>query len=237
VKILVVDDEPLARDRLIRLLADMDSVNNVKSAANGIECLEKLSTFQADVVLLDIRMPGENGLQVAEQINQLITPPAIIFCTAYDEYALEAFRVKAQNYLVKPVSRVALSKALENSGQVTRAHISTLNHQAEVDAISVHNGREKELVPLAEVFYFRADQKYVSMFCERGERIMDDSLKAFEERFPDSLVRVHRNTLVFRPRIERLHRDNEGGYWVTLKDVPEPISVSRRHAKDIKKLF
>ncbi len=236
-KIMVVDDEPLARDRLIRFLTDIDTVDGIQSASTGVECLEKLNSFPADVVLLDIRMPGENGLQVAEQINQRPTPPAIIFCTAYDDYALDAFRVNAQNYLMKPISNQALSEALSCIGQITRAHLSALNAQPKIDAISVHNGREKELIPLSEFYFCRAEQKYVSLYCFRGERILDDSLKALEERFESCLVRVHRNTLVYRPRIVRLYRDAEGSYWLALKDVDEPISVSRRHVKVIKALF
>ena len=236
-RVLVVDDEPLARDRLVRLLGELDFVNAIKSAGSGVECLEKLNSFAADVVLLDIRMPGESGLDVALAVNQRPTPPAIIFCTAFDDYALDAFRVKAQGYLVKPVTRQALTDALAHCQQFTRAHLQALGYQPDADVIAVQSGREKELIPLVEVHFLRAEQKYVSLFCERGERVLDDSLKTLEERFAAHLLRVHRNTLVYRPRLQRLQRDKEGGYWVVLKDVATPLAVSRRHAKDVKRCF
>jgi two-component system response regulator AlgR len=236
-KILVVDDEPLARDRLIRFLQDLDNVDGTSVAHNGIEAVEKLKTFEADVVLLDIRMPGLSGLEVAEQIKKMAEPPAIIFCTAYDDYALDAFKVNAQAYLLKPVARSALQEALQGCEQLNKAQIQALSNQTNVETISVHNGREKERMPLSEIYYFRADQKYVSLFSAKGERIVDESLKALEDIYADYFIRAHRNTLVYKARIEKLFRDNDGGFWVSLKGVEAPIAVSRRHAKGIKQIF
>lgn len=236
-KVLVVDDEPLARDRLIRFLQDVDAVDGINAASNGEEALNKLAGFDADVVLLDIRMPGQSGLDVAAQIKQMAEPPAIIFCTAYEDYALDAFRVNAQAYLLKPIQRKALLEALETCGQLNKAQIQALSNQTSVETISVHNGREKELMPLSDIYFFRAEQKYVSLFGIKGERVVDESLKALEERYLNCFIRVHRNTLVYKPRIEKLTRDSEGGFWVKLRGVDELISVSRRHARDIKLLF
>lgn len=235
--VLVVDDEPLARDRLIRFLQDFDFVTGTQAAANGVEALARLDSFSADVVLLDIRMPGMSGLEVAEQIAQREEPPAVVFCTAYDDHALDAFKVKAQAYLLKPVQREALSDALAGCTQLNRAQRRNLGNDDSVATISVHNGREKERLPMSEVFYFRADQKYVSLYCSRGERIVDESLKTLEEKFADCLVRIHRNTLVYGPRIERLNREPDGTYAVYLKGVEEALAVSRRHAKEVKGLF
>ena len=236
-KVLVVDDEPLARDRLIRFLQDVDAVDGINAASNGEEALNKLAGFDADVVLLDIRMPGQSGLDVAAQIKQMAEPPAIIFCTAYEDYALDAFRVNAQAYLLKPIQRKALLEALETCGQLNKAQIQALSNQTSVETISVHNGREKELMPLSEIYFFRAEQKYVCLFGTKGERVVDESLKTLEERYLNCFIRVHRNTLVYKPRIEKLTRDSEGGFWVKLRGVDELISVSRRHARDIKLLF
>ena len=236
-KVLVVDDEPLARDRLIRFLQDVDAVDGINAASNGEEALNKLAGFDADVVLLDIRMPGQSGLDVAAQIKQMAEPPAIIFCTAYEDYALDAFRVNAQAYLLKPIQRKALLEALETCGQLNKAQIQALSNQTSVETISVHNGREKELMPLSDIYFFRAEQKYVSLFGIKGERVVDESLKTLEERYLNCFIRVHRNTLVYKPRIEKLTRDSEGGFWVKLRGVDELISVSRRHARDIKLLF
>ena len=236
-KVLVVDDEPLARERLIRFLQDMDDVDGTSVATNGIEALEKLKSFEADVVLLDIRMPGQNGLEVAQAIKNLEEPPAIIFCTAYDEHALEAFKVNAQAYLLKPIARAALVDALTACGQLNKAQVQALSLQKKVETISVHNGREKERLPLSEIYYFRADQKYVSLFSAKGERVVDESLKTLEEQYSEYFIRVHRNTLVYKARVEKLYRDAEGSFWVVLRGVDTPIAVSRRHSKGIKQLF
>ncbi len=236
-KVLVVDDEPLARDRLIRLMQDMDTIDGAGVATNGIDALHKLSTSDYDVVLLDIKMPGQSGLDVAEQIKKMPNPPAVIFCTAYDEYALDAFRVNAHSYLLKPIQRQALVDALQGCQALNRAQVQALSSTSSVPSISFQNGREKERLPLSDIYYFRADQKYVSLYCERGERIVDASLKVLEEQYANYLVRIHRNCLVYRPRVEKLYRDKEGGFWLNLKGVEAPLAVSRRHAKDLKLLF
>jgi len=236
-QVLIVDDEPLARDRLMRFLQDMDEVTGTAVAHNGFDALQKLHKQTFDVVLLDIRMPGQSGLEVAEQLKKLAQPPAIIFCTAYDDYALDAFRVKAQSYLLKPIQRLALVEAMADCRQLNRAHLLALTGHDQVPSIAVQTGREKERLPLTDVYYFRAEQKYVSLFSSRGERIVDESLKILEERYPDHLIRVHRNTLVYRPRVEKLTRDMEGGFWLTVQGVSDLLLVSRRHAKAIKILL
>lgn len=236
-KVLVVDDEPLARDRLVRFLQDIDDVDNIATASSGEEALNRLRDFSADVLLLDIRMPGLNGIALARQIQQQEQPPAIIFCTAYDEHALEAFQVQAQSYLLKPVQRQALSEALQTSRRLTRAQMQALDTHQQVDTLSVQHGREKEIWPLTDVFYFRAEQKYVTLFGTHGERIVDESLKALEHRFDRAFIRIHRNTLIARSRVEKLYRDHEGGYWLRVKGVTDPLPVSRRHVREVRTLF
>ena len=236
-QVLVVDDEPLARDRLIRFLQDLDQVTGTAVAHNGFDALQKLQAQTFDVVLLDMRMPGQSGLEVAEQLTNLPEPPAIIFCTAYDDYALAAFQVKAQAYLLKPIQRQMLVDALDDCRQLNRAHLLALTDQEQVPSIAVQTGREMERLPLTEVYYFRAEQKYVSLFSRRGERIVDESLNSLEQRFPDQLIRVHRNTLVYRPRVVKLTRDIKGGFWLTVESVCDPLRVSRRHAMGLRRLF
>jgi two-component system response regulator AlgR len=238
-RVLVVDDEPLARDRLLRFIQSIDYVDGAVSASNGSEALKRLADEFYDVVLLDIRMPGPNGIEVAESIRKMAQPPAVIFCTAYDEHALEAFRVNAQSYLLKPVQKSALEAALEQCQKLNRAQVKALsvNESSNVPVVSVQTGRGKERLPLTEVYYFRADQKYVSLFSGRGERVVDISLKALEERFPAQLIRVHRNCLVNRSRIEKLFRSTDGGYWVSVAGEAEPLAVSRRHVKQVKEVF
>lgn len=236
-KILVVDDEPLARDRLLRFIEELESVDCVLTASNGFEAIEKLKSQSVDIVLLDIRMPGQNGLDVARAIRQFDDPPAIIFCTAYDVHALDAFKVNAEAYLLKPVQKSEFLSAFEQCQTINRAQKSALSSQEDIPTIVVQNGREKERVPLSDIYYFRAEQKYVSMFCVSGERVCDESLKTLEERFPQQLIRIHRNTLVPKNRTQRLSRDSKGGFWLHLLNVDEPLSVSRRYARELKPLF
>lgn len=236
-RVLVVDDEPLARDRLIRLLEGNDSVDGTATASNGSEALERLQQDPFDVVLLDIRMPGKSGIEVASAITSFEHPPVVIFCTAYDDYALDAFRVQAQAYLLKPVQRQDLDQALANVSRLNRAQLQALSDSSPIPVILVNSGRDKERVPLNEVYYFRADQKYVSLISERGERVVDESLKVLEERFADQLLRVHRNTLVLKRKVSKLTRDGDGSFHLSLGDLDEPILVSRRHVKAVKQLF
>jgi two-component system response regulator AlgR len=237
VKVLVVDDEPLARERLLRFLEEVEQVDSAQTATNGFDAIEKLKSQSIDIVLLDIRMPGQSGLDVAREIRQFDDPPAVIFCTAYDEHALDAFKVNAEAYLLKPIQKTDLFTALVQCQAINRAQKLALTAQDDIPSVVVQNGREKERVPLSDVYFFRAEQKYVSMFFIKGERVCDESLKSLEERFPQQLLRIHRNALVPKSRVQRLTRDSKGGYWLHLVDVAEPLSVSRRFGRDIKALF
>lgn len=236
-RVLVVDDEPLARERLLRLMEAEDSVTQYASAANGEEALKRLDVDTFDLLLLDIRMPGLGGIEVAERVLEQAHPPAIVFCTAYDDYALEAFRVQAVSYLLKPVKQADLSRVLKQAGRLSQAQISALGGEQEGPVLTLQTGRGKERVPLADLYYFRADQKYVMAMCQQGERLCDLSLKQLEERWPEYLIRVHRNTLVPRQRLEKLTRDAEGGFWLRLRGVESELAVSRRFARELKPLF
>lgn len=237
-KVMVVDDEPLARERLLRLLEQCDSVTGCSTATNGHEALEKLAAAPVDLVLLDIRMPGMSGMEVAEQLGQWTQPPAIVFCTAYDDYALEAFEVQAMAYLLKPVKRDALNRALQQARQLNRAQINALASADEAaPVLVVQTGRGKERIPLTDIYFFRADQKYVTAQCRQGERVCDLSLKQLEDRWPEQLVRIHRHTLVVKSLLERLSRDIDGGYEVHLRGLSTPLVASRRYARELKTLF
>jgi two-component system response regulator AlgR len=234
---MVVDDEPLARERLVRLLEQCDAVTGCISADNGREALEKLSANPVDLVLLDIRMPGLSGLDVARQLSQSAQPPAIVFCTAYDDYALEAFEVQAVAYLLKPIKRDALMQALRQTRRLNRAQLNALVSAEDTPVLVVQTGRGRERIPLTDIFYFRAEQKYVMAQCRQGERVCDLSLKQLEERWPQQLVRIHRHTLVVRSLLERLTRDSEGGFEVHLRGLEKPLIASRRYARELKSLF
>lgn len=236
-KVMIVDDEPLARERLLRLLQSEDSVTQCVTAANGQEALRRQADDPADLVLLDIRMPGLSGLELAAEWSRKPNPPAIVFCTAYDDYALEAFQVQAVSYLMKPVKAADLHQVLAQASQLNRAQLTALSGADIGPVIALQTGRGKERIPLNDVFCFRADQKYVVAQCRQGERLCDYSLKQLEERFPEHLVRVHRTTLVPKSRLEKLSRDAQGSIWLNVRGLDVPVAVSRRFARELRPLF
>jgi len=243
--VLIVDDEPLARERLSRLVGDLDGYRVLEpSASNGEEALSLIEELRPDIVLLDIRMPGLDGLQVAAKLCERDAPPAVIFCTAHDEFALDAFQVSAVGYLVKPVRPEHLSEALKKAERPNRVQLAALTHPAAVAGtgprshISARTRKGIELIPLPLVIYFIADHKYVTLRHEGGEVLLDEPLKALEDEFGDRFVRIHRNALVYRDRIERLQRTPLGHFQLFLKGLEgEPLTVSRRHVAGVRKLM
>lgn len=243
--ILLVDDEPLARARLRRLLENSEHYRVVAEADNGEKAIAAFNQHRPDVVLLDIRMPVMDGMQAARHLMNSEHPPAIIFCTAYGEYALDAFEAQAVDYLLKPVNRDKLLGALQRAQRLNRAQLGALESAADGGAeerhhISARTARGIELIPLGRVRYFLADQKYVTVFYsgESGLReiLIDEPLKELEQTFSDRFVRVHRNALVAIAHIQGLERDEQGAR-VRLADVPEGPQVSRRHLPDVRKLL
>jgi two-component system response regulator AlgR len=238
-KVLVVDDEPLARQRLSRFLEGLDQIKLVGEAVNGVDALDKVQQLQPDILLLDIRMPGMTGLEVARHLTRLEKPPAIIFCTAYDDFALEAIRLQAVDYLLKPVRINDLEQALAKAGRVNRVQAMKLigeeqNHSSRTH-ISIRSHRGIDLIPVESVRCFRAEQKYVVVCSDQGEQLLDESLKTLEQEFADRFIRIHRNSLVALPYIERLSRNEQGQSLVHLKGLEEPFPVSRRHLGSVKK--
>ncbi|MEE4302013.1 MAG: LytTR family DNA-binding domain-containing protein, partial [Pseudomonadales bacterium] len=199
-KILVVDDEKLARDRLVRILERTEGYSVVGEAAHGLEAVEQAQALAPDVILLDIRMPGMDGLEAARHIAQMDSPPAVIFCTAFEEHAIEAFDVQAVGYLLKPVRAADLEDALARARRANRAQISALVEE-EVGSdrrthISARTRRGIELVPVDEIRYFQADQKYVTVRWPDGELLIDDTLRQLETEFGERFIRIHRNAIV-----------------------------------------
>jgi two-component system response regulator AlgR len=242
--VLIVDDEPLARERLGRLVGELDGYRVLEPAgSNGEEALRLIDSLKPDVVLLDIRMPGLDGLQVAAKLCEREAPPAVIFCTAHDEFALEAFQVSAVGYLVKPVRSEHLAEALRKAERPNRVQLAALTRPAGPDGaprshISARTRKGIELIPLDQVIYFIADHKYVTLRHESGEVLLDEPLKALEDEFGDRFVRIHRNSLVARERIERLQRTALGHFQLFLKGMNgEPLTVSRRHVAGVRKLM
>ena len=232
--VVIADDEPLARERLSRLVAGLSGYSVCATAEDGEALLAAVARTSPDIVLLDIRMPGIDGMAAAASLANLDDPPALIFCTAYDQYALDAFRHSAVDYLLKPVRREALCEALTRAAKVNRVQRSTLEQVQKDTTIAVKTHRGTELIDVRQVFYCEADQKYVTLVHQDGETLTDLTLKELEASYPDSLLRIHRNTLVGQRYIKGLLRDSEGRYQVQLHTTPRRLAVSRRHSAALK---
>ena len=235
-KILAVDDEPLARERLLRLLQKIVPDAEVHEAGNGRQALQEVAAWQPDLVMLDIRMPGMDGIEVASELQSLSQPPAIIFCTAYDEYAMEALENQAVAYLMKPVREEKLRAAIERAGRVNRVELAVLGGEESVARTHVvsEDHRGVEMIPVNEVRCFLAEQKYVRAVHPEGGLLIPDTLKDLEEEFASSFLRVHRNALVALAHIDALRKGGEEGWVVALLDVAEQPQVSRRHLSALK---
>lgn len=226
----------------MRLLQRLRPDDELLEAADGDQAIETARAFAPDLVLLDVRMPGRDGIEVAAELDTLKNPPAIAFCTAYDEYALQAFKYHAVAYLLKPARAEDLAECLRSASRVNRAQLARLreNPAAPPDAgerVSSHTHRGFESLPLRDVRCFIAGDKYVSAITENSELTLSDTLKDLEERFADRFVRVHRNALVALAHIDRLERSNEGGWQVVLRDCDLTPAISRRHLSAVKRRF
>jgi two-component system response regulator AlgR len=227
-RILVVDDEPLARERLQRLLARLRPDAAVSEAGDGESALRAVQAAPPDLVLLDIRMPGVDGLAVAEQLAAMAQPPAVVFCTAYDAYALDALRHAAVGYLLKPVREADLAQALAAAGRVNRAQLAALRgDEGRRELVSSGHGGMRTL-PVDTVRCLLAEQKYVVAYSPRGSLVLDETLKDLEREFPRRFVRVHRGALVALAHVTSLVR-GDGGWVVELDGVDQRPLVSRRH--------
>jgi two-component system, LytTR family, response regulator AlgR len=239
-RVLIVDDEPPARERLQSLLSEIAEVEVVGEAANGEEALSSAHELSPDVVLLDVRMPGLDGLQAARHLNVLEEPPAVIFTTAFDQYAVQAFEAHAVGYLLKPVRKEQLAAALTRAGRLTKAQLQKLASASGEGRRSHIAARRREgvrLIPIEEVQYFLADQKYTTVRHVHGEDLIEDSLRLLESEFGGAFVRIHRNALVGARHLERIERNADGQYFVRLRGCEAPLPVSRRMAGELKERF
>ena len=239
-KILIVDDEPLARQRLRSVIEELGGEMAVSEAGNGEQAIALCQQLQPDVVLLDIRMPGMSGIEVAHHLNKLEAPPAIIFTTAYDDYAIPAFETHAVDYLLKPVRKERLGEALGAARRLTRVQLTELGRgradsNGERQHISARLGGELRLIPIGEIRYLLAEHKYVTVRYTQGTVLIEESLKSLEEEFPDTFLRIHRNALVALRYIAALEKERGGGHHVKLRDVAETLEVSRRHLPSVRK--
>jgi len=242
-KVVVVDDEQPARDRLKQLLDDEPEYQVVGEAANGQEAIKLAVDLQPDIVLLDIRMPGMDGIETAHHLNGLENAPAIVFTTAYDEYAIDAFDVRAIGYVLKPVRRARLSAALQQASRLAPSVLATVAQAAKISAerkyICARSHGELKLVPVADIICFRAEQKYVVVDHNGGQVLIDEPLKSLAIEFDETFVRIHRSVLVAIDSVLRLEKTTDGKSRIVLRDTSQvddkELIISRRHLAEVRR--
>jgi two-component system response regulator AlgR len=243
-RVFIVDDEPPARNRLRDLLHDCSeqlALEVVGEAGNGQEALDKLMETPVDVVLLDIRMPQMDGIELAQHLNKLPKPPVIIFTTAYDTYAIKAFELHAIDYLLKPIRLGRLFEALTRARAAVPVQTEVLRDLLPEPRkfLSIHERGKIHLVPIEQVLFLRAELKYVTVRTAEHEYLLEESLTALEKEFAARFVRVHRNCLVAKEEIEGFEKgggeEGEGSGWmVKLKGLDELLPISRRQQHIVK---
>ncbi len=240
-KILIVDDEMLARERLVSLLSELNADFSISEAENGVAALKLINKESPELILLDIRMPVMDGLEVAHHVAGLEAPPAIVFTTAYQDYALDAFDAHAVDYLMKPIRKERLHQAIDRARALSRNNINELrdNHDSNNSrshlSTTIHGNLQ--IIPIEKIYYLKADQKYVTAAWSEGELLLDDSLKSLEQEFSSHFMRIHRNTLVALEHILGLEKDEEGSPVIRLQGIETRLPVSRRHASHVRKVL
>ena len=237
-RVLIVDDEQPARERLRTLLTEIGDIELAGEAANGIEALQLVAERQPAVVLLDVRMPGMDGVEAAHHLAAMSAPPAVIFTTAFDEYAVSAFDAQAIGYLLKPVRKEKLAAALSRAERLTRARLHGLTSAGgQLARIAARHRDGVRLIPLEDIFCFIADQKYTTVRHARGMDLIEDSLRALEEQHGERFVRIHRNALVSTHHLEAIERNVDGSWLVRLRGCAETLQVSRRMASHLRERY
>ena len=232
-KVLIVDDEALARSRMRTLLGECTEprADVVGEASNAVQAMEQIQRMNCDLVMLDIHMPGVDGIALASTLRQMAAPPAIVFVTAHAEHAVHAFELEAIDYLTKPVRRERLQQALQ---KVVRLRSATEGAQEPglPESLIIQERGRSERVALADVIYLKAELKYITVRTAEKEHIYDGALSDLEQKYAHLFVRVHRNALVARRRVRAVEKHNdpvEGEGWtVRLDGVEERLAVSRR---------
>ena len=238
-QVLVVDDEPLARSRMRSLLGDCRNprAELAAEAANTPDAMDLLVRQRFDAALIDIHMPGANGMQLARQLNALPAPPPFIFVTAYAEHALDAFELDAVDYLTKPVRCDRLEAALQ---KVVRARLARAAQGDALDGqwVLISERGRAQRIPLAEVLYFKAEQKYVTVRTVAASYVLNDSLNQIEAKYPGRFLRINRNALVLPAAMRAIVRQRDfidGESWaVRLAGVDELLTISRRQVSAVR---
>ncbi|MFP7723902.1 LytR/AlgR family response regulator transcription factor [Lysobacter sp. D1-1-M9] len=237
--VVIADDEPLARDRLRSLLREQPGVEVVAEAGDGQHALHACAEHEPDLVLLDIAMPGIDGLEAARHLAAFEPRPAVVFCTAYDAHALSAFEAEAIDYLVKPVRPERLAAALERvrtfaAGRGRNGHAPAGQRRSHLCARLRGSLR---LIPIEDVHYLQAEEKYVVVHHARGEDLIEESLKSLEDEFSERFIRIHRNCLVARHEIVELKRCPDGHVHAVLRHGKQPLEVSRRCVAGLREML
>jgi len=240
-KILIVDDEMLARERLVSLVSELNADFSISEAENGVAALKIINKESPELILLDIRMPVMDGLEVAHHLAGLEAPPAIIFTTAYQDYALDAFDAHAIDYLMKPVRKERLQQAIDRAKALSKVNIDELRDHHDSNSSRTHLSTtvqgNLQIIPIEKIYYLKADQKYVTAVWSDGELLLDDSLKSLEQEFSSQFIRIHRNTLVALEYIMGLEKDEAGNPTIKLQGIETRLPVSRRHASHVRKVL
>lgn len=232
--ILICDDEPLAVERLSRLVSQLGH-QVIATAQHGKQALEMVQQFEPDVVLLDIQMPEMDGLSCAQHLAHFNPMPAIVFCTAFDEHALQAIQSQAKGYLLKPIAKDELETVLGNVTKLTQAQLTQIEkkelmeEKVQRQQIAAKTYRGLELIPVENIYYFLADQKYVTVRHKNGSVLIDETLKDLETEFSDCFIRIHRNALISLDYLDGLEMVASGQYQARCRELEERLAVSRRH--------
>lgn len=240
--VFIVDDEVPARNRLKELLADCEAqfpLQLVGEAGNGQEALDKLVENPAEVVLLDIRMPQMDGIELARHLNKLDHPPVIVFTTAYDAYAIQAFEQRAIDYLLKPIRLGRLFEALSRARDAVPIRTEVLKDLMPEPRthLSVHERGKIILVPITDVLYLRAEMKYVTVRTAEREYLIEESLTALEKEYAARFVRTHRSCLVAKSAIagfEKGGEEGESGWVMRVRGIEDKLPISRRQLSAVK---
>lgn len=241
-KVFIADDEAPARERLKTLLGDIAlqvPAQVVGEARNGVQAIELVPPSGAQVLLLDIQMPGMGGLEVARHLARLSQPPRIIFVTAHDRHAVEAFELNALDYLLKPVRADRLAAALKKASVPENASLEKAA-QAPREYLSLAERNRIVLLPVRDILYLRAEEKYVTVRTRAREHLVEEPLIALEKEFATRFIRIHRNCLVARAAIrgfERAPNDDGEAHWLVVLDgLEERLPVSRRQWPAVREL-
>ena len=242
-KVLIVDDEKPARDRLRQILDDEDDYDVVAEASNGMDAISLAARHEPDIVLLDIRMPGLDGIETAHHLNALERTPAVVFTTAYDEYAVDAFDARAIGYVLKPVRRSRLTGALKHASKLAGNTLRGVASDAQMGTgrqhVCARAKGELKLIPIEDISCCLADQKYVRVEHDGGRDLIDESLKSLADEFQAQLVRIHRAALVAVSRIDRIEKTADGKSRVVLRHGSQvddkELIISRRHVAEVRR--